>query len=136
MKIPPEEIERLNACVRDAWELADHGREEEGFEVLDLGLMWAETPALNPVTWEQSPPDPWAAALIALYRQELARYLLKHHHAVGPRGLARRAQILREVANALCAMSRSLCADAARLKESSVQSLRSVPVGPTKGKPH
>lgn len=136
MKIPPDEIERLNACVHDAWDLADQGRVEEGYRVLDVGLMRAETPALNPVTWEEIPPDPWAVELIAHYRQELERFVASHRRAAGYRSVKRRAQILQEAAGELRAIVKSLGADPAQSKECDTQFVRGAPDGPAPGKPN
>lgn len=76
--LPPEEIRMLDAALREAWRLANEGKIAEGYAVLDLGMLWAETPALDPVTLEQSPPDPWTEELTALYRAALMRYAAEH----------------------------------------------------------
>lgn len=76
--IPKQELEMLASCVRDAWRLAEDGRINEGYAALDLGLLWAETPALDPVTFQWDAPDPWASNLRELYRNELMRYAQAH----------------------------------------------------------
>jgi hypothetical protein len=79
--IPAEERARFDRCVRHAWSLARSGQVSAGYAELDLGLTWAETPALNPVTWQSCPPEPWAAELTALYRGAIVRFLAEHPEA-------------------------------------------------------
>lgn len=73
--LPPEEIRMLEATVRDAWKAGAEGRVTEGYAMLDLGLLWAETPALDSRTLEQGLPEPWSEELTALYRAALMRYV-------------------------------------------------------------
>lgn len=73
--IPADERERFDQCVRSAWSLARARQVRDGYAELDLGLTWAETPAIHPVTWEESPPDPWTEQLVALYRSAIVRFL-------------------------------------------------------------
>ena len=80
--IPKQELDMLASCVQDAWRLAKEGRINEGYAALDLGLLWAETPALDPVTFQWDEPDLWAPELLARYRSELMRYAEAHPGAV------------------------------------------------------
>jgi hypothetical protein len=80
--IPEQELNMLASCIQDAWHLADAGCINEGYTVLDLGLLWAETPPLDPVTFQWDEPDAWSVELQARYRAELMRYALAHPSAV------------------------------------------------------
>lgn len=104
--IPSDELIRFAACARDAWDLGADGRSQEGYTVLDLGLTWAETPALHPTTGEPSLPEPWMVELVALYQSELARYLVKYGPMLGKGCLHRRVQITRADAREVGAASR------------------------------
>src|SRR5256885_789763 len=60
--------------VRQAYGLARRGDSQAGAPRPALGLLWAEAPALDPLTGAVSPPDPWAGELKDLYRRTLVRY--------------------------------------------------------------
>jgi hypothetical protein len=134
MKIPPEELARLRSCVREAWELAELGQVREGYAVLELGLTWAETPPLDPVSGEVGSLEPWSAALAVTYRQELVRYAVAHHGVLGSCFLVRHAQFLRQEAMELRDTSASLCEQSERLARQ-VEQLAAYPTGGTPRRP-
>jgi hypothetical protein len=72
--IPDYEYHLLSTTTDDAWASALAGRVLEGYESLDLGLAWAETPPIDPATGKADPPEPWAERLTDLYRRALVRY--------------------------------------------------------------
>lgn len=76
--IPSGEAARLAQAVVDAQQLAENDQVAEGYDLLDLMLSWAETPALDPATWEHAPPEPWADALIHGYRVALVAYCRRY----------------------------------------------------------
>lgn len=115
--IPFDERERFAVCVRDAWDLAAQGCVLEGYAVLELGLTWAEMPALNPVNGERDAPEPWAAELIALYRDELKRYMTANQPTLGSASLTRRVQLTRATASELRTTARLLCDRAEQLRQ-------------------
>jgi hypothetical protein len=73
-RIPLAEFRLLNATLDDAVASAAAGRFHEGYLSLDLGLLWAETPPLDPRTGRAGDLEPWAPRLIALYRLLLVSY--------------------------------------------------------------
>lgn len=76
--IPEDELVRLEEAVADAEDLAQHGAVMAGYELLDLMLSWAESPAFDLETGEVSAPEPWAAALIQRCRAALMSYAQSH----------------------------------------------------------
>jgi hypothetical protein len=140
--IPDPEIQMFEACVRDAWNLARAGRWHEGYARLDLGLTWAETPAIDPVTMLPEAPDPWTEELVGIYRAALMRYADAHAvpaeewaplagwsenpsgwseffaHAAPHGELMQRAQRLQRKSQDLCTRARAIRsrAERARLK--------------------
>ena len=115
--IPSDELERFTFCARDARDLAAQGRALEGYAVLELGLTWAETPALDPATGRQSAPEPWAAELIALYRNELRHYMTRNRRELGNVCATRQAQFTREYAGELRATARTLQQHSEKLRQ-------------------
>jgi hypothetical protein len=72
--IPAAELQRFRSIVDDAVTLAGHGLESEGYDLLDLGLSWAEAPPIHPVFLEVGAPEPWAEDLVDLYRRAIVAY--------------------------------------------------------------
>ena len=110
------DLERFQACAREAWGLAAAGRVEAGFRVLDLGLTWAETPILDPSSGEERAPEPWSAQLTTRYQQELARYIRAHGPALGTACAVRRSRLLCANSRELRATARSIYEDVQRVR--------------------
>lgn len=128
--LPPEEIRMLETTVRDAWRAAAEGRVAEGYAILDVGLLWAETPATDPLTLEPSLPEPWSEHLTRLYQAALMRYVTEFPAAslaafteelIGeareaPGGVEARLPVLCPRGMALCEKARALQDQAAQLR--------------------
>lgn len=114
--IPPDELERFAECARNAWHLAARGCVREGYLALDLGLTWAETPALDPVTGLPHPPASWARELGLLYQRELARFLAIYEVDLGPVSLSRRLQVTCGDSSELRSTARSICERSEQLR--------------------
>ena len=112
MNIPAIELTRLEEAVHEAHSLAASGQITAGYEVLDLMLCWAESPAIDLLTGRAAPPEPWAAELSARYRWALVEYLMAHRldasQPAPPPSLPPPRANLRERLAALCHRSRQL----------------------------
>jgi len=75
MCVPLDELRRRCATYREAVCLARSGRTAEGFEVLDLGLAWAEAIPFDPLTGDVGAPEPWRDELVELYQRAMVRYV-------------------------------------------------------------
>jgi hypothetical protein len=113
LPIPAEELARLEEAMSEADQLARDGQVLEGYELLDLMLSWAESPALDPVTWLAAPPDLWSEELSDRYRAALVAYC-GSHHVVFPLPDPAPLTLQERIAAAL-AKSRRLRAASARL---------------------
>lgn len=74
MAVPVAELRILASFVKDAYACAGSGDPFQGYLLLELGVLWAETPSVHPVTQDLEPLDPWARELTGLYATALTRY--------------------------------------------------------------
>jgi len=72
--IPENELHFLEDALQTARSLAADGGVMEGYLHLELGLVWAETPPLDPAGNAPGALEPWAEELIQRYRLALVQF--------------------------------------------------------------
>jgi hypothetical protein len=72
--IPQEELDRFESLVTRALGAGIRGQVGTGYALLELGLEWALTAPVHPLTGDPGPLEPGAEELAARYRHALETY--------------------------------------------------------------